>query len=199
KVLDKRRTNVLLWQYVTLDGEGIAMSDKQAEQTGTPAPFEEIEFDGDHLVAVVLEGEGVAVPVRAICLTLGLDIKAQSDRLRDHEVLAQGLRVVRVPHEGRMRSLVAILHKYIPFWLATIVPSQVSEAARPKLVRYQIELVDLLAALYTGDVRTSLPVPADSATAALHQRLADAIREVRLALEALITTQHQTQELQQQP
>src|SRR5690242_14037458 len=104
---------------------------------------EQIDFEGDQLIAVRLEGEGLAIPVRDICNALGLDIDNQGTRLREHDVLSRGLRLVRVRYGDRLRSVVTILHKYIPFWLATISPNQVSETVRPKLVHYQIELVDL--------------------------------------------------------
>ncbi len=167
------------------------MSGEQVDHAQLRPRSEEIEFEGDHLVAVRLEGEGLAIPVRAICQALGLDVDNQSARLRDHDVLAQGLRVVRIRSGDRLRSLVAILHKYIPFWLATISPNQVNADSRPKLVRYQIELVDLLAALYSGAAQAALPAPTDSATAAVQQRLHEALQEVRLARETLLAMQQQ--------
>lgn len=170
------------------------MSDAPENLPQRRAKVQEVQFDEDHLIAVILDGEGVAVPVREICGALGLDIDTQSARLREHEVLAQGLRVVRIRYNDRMRSIVAILHKYIPFWMATISPNQVSETARPKLVRYQIELVDLLAMIYGGELRGSLPTTTESASAPLQQRLLDALMEVRLAREALLATQQQVQE-----
>ena len=151
------------------------MSEDLKRQPARLARFEEVRFDNDQLLAVILEGDGVAVPVRTICQALGLDIDSQSAKLREHEVLSQGLRVVRVPRGRQLTSVVAILHKYIPFWLATIVPGQVKAAARPKLIRYQIELVDILAALYGGELRMALPVTADATLAALQQRVADAL------------------------
>jgi hypothetical protein len=154
--------------------------------------YQDIEFDGDQLVAIILEGDGVAVPARAISLALGLDPENHARRLREHEVLAQGLRVVPMPQEGKVRPMLAILHKYIPFWLATITPGQVSEAVRPKLVRYQIELVDLLASLYGNDLRRARPSTGDPATDALQQRLDDALMEVRLARESLLAAQQRT-------
>lgn len=155
--------------------------------------YKQVEFDGDELLAVFVD-DGVAVPVRVICQALGLDLESQSAKLREHEVLAQGVRLVRVPQGGRVRSVVALLHRFIPFWLATIVPSQVSEAVRPKLVRYQIELVDLLAALYGNELRPAPSATTDSTQAALAQRLADALVEVRLAREALLIAQQRTEE-----
>jgi ACT domain-containing protein len=156
------------------------------------ANYQDIEFDGDQLVAIILENDGVAVPTRSVSLALGLDPENQSRRLREHEVLSQGLRVVLIPQEGKLRPMLAILHKYIPFWLATITPGQVSEAVRPKLVRYQIELVDLLAALYGNELRHTQPTTGDPVTDALQQRLDDALTEVRLAREALLASHQRT-------
>jgi hypothetical protein len=150
-----------------------------------------VEFDGDRLTAVILEGEGVAVPVREYCGALGLDVDAQSARLREHEVLSRGLRVVRVRIGDRMRSVVAILHKYVPFWLATITPGLVKEEVREKLVRYQVEVAEILAGIYGGTAeathRTTDQEPIDP----LRQRLSDAIREVRMARDALPAGRYQ--------
>jgi P22_AR N-terminal domain len=170
------------------------MSDASERLPRPRAKVQEIPFEEDRLIAVILEGEGIAVPVREICRTLGLDIDTQSARLREHEVLSQGLRVVRIRYGDRIRSVVAILHKYIPFWMATITPGLVAEYVRPKLVRYQIELVDLLAAIYGGGLQGALPAPADTVTTALQQRLVDAITEVRLAREALLASQQEVRE-----
>jgi hypothetical protein len=151
-----------------------------------------VEFDGDRLTAVILEGEGVAVPVREYCGALGLDVDAQSARLREHEVLSRGLRVVRVRVGNRMRSVVAILHKYVPFWLATITPGLVKPEVREKLVRYQIEVAEILAGIYGGTVEAARRTTDEEPLDPLRQRLADAIREVRLARDALIEARQQT-------
>jgi hypothetical protein len=153
------------------------------------ARTDEVVFEGDHLVVVHLEGEGLAVPVREICQALGLDVDTQAAQIRDHEVLSRGLRMVRVRYGDRMRSLTAILHKYIPFWMATISPGLVGEAVRPKLIRYQLELVEVLAALYGGNLAPVTPTDPDSPTAALQQQFLTALQEVRLAREALVAAQ----------
>ncbi|MBX0328840.1 ORF6C domain-containing protein [Oscillochloris sp. ZM17-4] len=121
-------------------------------------------------------GEGMAVPVRTICAVLGLDLKSQSERIRRHEVLRQGLRKDRVPIDGQAREIAVLLHKYIPFWLATISPHQVSEEARPKLVRYQTELVDVLAQIYLRS--------ADAPATPIQQRVDDALADIRRLVES---------------
>jgi len=162
---------------------------------GTSLPgitrYHPVRFDGDELQAVYLD-DGIAVPVRTICQVLGLDVETQSARLREHDVLAQGIRLVRVPMSGRVRSVVALLHRFIPFWLATISPHQVRDDVRPKLVRYQIELVDLLAALYGNELRPA-PVSTEGLPQALGERLIQALIELRLAREALVSAQQSTE------
>ena len=58
----------------------------------TPPRRELIDFHGDQLIAVVLEGDGVAIPLRLLCERIGLDTDAQAEKLRTHAVLASGLR-----------------------------------------------------------------------------------------------------------
>jgi hypothetical protein len=141
-----------------------------------PEKYTTLQFEGDTLITVFREGEGIAVPVRVLCEALGLDLRSQSERLRKHDVLRQGLRKELVPIEGRVREIAVILHKYIPFWLATISPHQVHEDVRPKLVRYQTELVDVLAKLYLQ--------PKASSPTAVQRRLDEAIEDIRLLMSA---------------
>jgi hypothetical protein len=82
---------------------------------------------------------------------IGLDTDAQAEKLRTHAVLAAGLRVFNVELGGRVRSVMAIIHTKLPFWLATISPEQVNDETRPKLIQYQTELADILARLFYGE------------------------------------------------
>jgi hypothetical protein len=113
-----------------------------------PQRYTRLDFAGSELIAVFRPDEGMAIPVRLVCERLGLDLGAQSRRLRKHPVLSKGLRKDRVPIGDRMIDIVVILHKYIPFWLASISPDQVATDVQEALVLYQTELVDLLAAIY---------------------------------------------------
>jgi hypothetical protein len=96
--------------------------------------IENIQVAGEELVAVILEGEGVAVPIRLVCQALGVSPQKQSEMLREHDALATGLRIIRVPIGGRIQSVLAILHTHIAYWLGTILPKEVHEDVRPKLV-----------------------------------------------------------------
>ena len=158
----------------------------------TPPRHELIEFHGDQLIAVVLEGDGVAIPLRLLCERIGLDTDAQAERLRNHAVLAAGLRVVNVEIGGRIRSVMAIIHTKLPFWLATISPEQVNDETRPKLIQYQTELADILAHLFYGELAAPAPLSSDPAIAALQQQFYAALSEMRRIREAIIDEQQRT-------
>src|SRR6266545_5309250 len=163
----------------------------------TPGPFtpprhELIDFHGDQLIAVVLEGDGVAIPLRLLCEPIGLDTEAQAERLRNHAVLAAGLRVVNVEIGGRVRSVMAIIHTKLPFWLATISPEQVNDETRPKLILYQTELADILARLFYGEPASPTPLSADPTIAALQQQFHAALSEMRRIRETIIDEQQRT-------
>jgi hypothetical protein len=158
----------------------------------TPPRHELIDFHGDQLIAVVLEGDGVAIPLRLLCERIGLDTDAQAERLRNHAVLAAGLRVVNVEIGGRIRSVMAIIHTKLPFWLATISPEQANDETRPKLIQYQTELADILARLFYGESATPAPLSSDPAIAALQQQFQSALSEMRRAREAIIDEQRRT-------
>src|SRR5215207_7554688 len=140
-----------------------------------PPRHELIDFHGDQLIAVVLEGDGVAIPLRLLCERIGLNTDAQAERLRNHAVLAAGLRVVNVAISGRVRSVMAIIHTKLLFWLATISPERVNDETRPKLIRYQIELADILARLFYGAPATPTSLSEDPAIAALQQQFQSAL------------------------
>jgi hypothetical protein len=162
--------------------------------------IDELQFLDDTLIAVLLPGEGVAVPTRIVCAALGLDPEIQSDRLRNHDVLSLGLRIVRIPMDNRLRPVLAILHTHIAFWLATITPNLVDSAMRPKLMRYQQELVFVLNALYGPNITT--PVAPGDADALLVSPSSDShivavqqeVANLRTALLELIQSQRSTDE-----
>lgn len=139
-----------------------------------PERYTRFDFAGSELIAVFRPEEGMAIPVRLVCERLGLDLNNQSKRLRKHPVLRQSLRKDRVPIGERMQEIMVILHKYIPFWLATIDPNQVDEQYRNALILYQTELVDVLAAFY---LRQS-----GQTVAPQHRQIMQLAEEIRMLL-----------------
>jgi hypothetical protein len=157
----------------------------------TPPREEVVEFDGDRLIAVVLAGDGVASPVRLLCDSIGLDAETQLANIRSHPVLSTGLRMINISAERGVRSVAALLHTMIPYWLATVPPNQVNEASRPKLLRYQREVANVLARLFYGGDAVPEEAAADPAIAEIQRRFQDSLREVRIARDALLYAQQQ--------
>ena len=155
---------------------------------------EQFDFHGDSLIAVIIDGREAALPIRSVCTAIGLDTQSQSERLREHDVLSQGLRVVKVPMGNRVQSVLAISRRYLAFWLATITPNLVADDIRPKLVRYQEELVDLLDALYGEGSTQPTTAPGEPSLTTLSQRLSAIIAEMRVTREALLASQRRTDE-----
>lgn len=152
-----------------------------------------VDFYDDALTVVIIDGSEVVVPIRSVCGALGLDAQSQAERLREHDVLSQGLRVVKVPVGNRVQSVLAINRRYLAFWLATITPGLVRADVRPKLVRYQQELVDLLDTLYGEGAAQPPATTGDPALATLNQRLAAVVAELRVTRAALIAAQQRTE------
>jgi hypothetical protein len=170
------------------------MSDPGSSALPSLLRVEQFDFYGDSLIAVIIDGREVALPIRSVCNAMGLDAQSQSERLREHDVLSQGLRVVKVPMGNRVQSVLAISRRYLAFWLATITPNLVADDIRPKLVRYQEELVDLLDALYGEGSTQPTTASGEPSLTALSQRLSAIIAEMRVTREALLASQRRTDE-----
>lgn len=170
------------------------MSDPGSSALPSLPRVEQFDFYGDSLIAVIIDGREVALPIRSVCNAMGLDAQSQSERLREHDVLSQGLRVVKVPMGNRVQSVLAISRRYLAFWLATVTPNLVADDIRPKLVRYQEELVDLLDALYGEGSTQPTTAPGEPSLTTLSQRLSAIIAEMRVTREALLASQRRTDE-----
>jgi len=150
-----------------------------ADQSASGLPgrprVDTIPFNEDELQAVLLDNREVVLPVRAVCGVLGLDADTQAENLRQHDVLAQGLRYVRIPTGGGIQTVLALHRRYLYLWLASIPPNQVRPEIRPKLKAYQEELVELLNAIYgvepePGSLEPAAPPSVTPATVALIAR-----------------------------
>src|SRR3954452_766677 len=144
-----------------------------------------VTFYGDEILAVQHASSGVIhVPVGRLCDNLGIQRRNQMDRLRDHEVLGQGLASVTVRTEGGPQEVECLRLDLIPLWLTTINPKRVNESVRAKLVRYQIEAASVLWAAFRNDI-----MPANEPTLELRPRSG-----AELALDIATAIQHLAQQ-----
>lgn len=154
-----------------------------------------VTFYGDEIIAVQDAASGVIyVPVGRLCDNLGVQRRNQMDRLRNHEVLSLGLSSVTIDTAGGPQDAECLRLDLIPLWLTTINPKRVSDAVRPKLVRYQVEAASVLWAAFRNDIlpaselvppraRSGAEIALDIATAIQH--LAQQQLEIERSLEGM--------------
>src|SRR6266498_1939581 len=104
-----------------------------------------IEFYGDEILAVQdpLTGR-IYVPFARLCDNLGIDRGSQVERLRQHEVLKDGLITLKLHTAGGMQDTQCLRLDLIPFWLAGINTNRVKADQQEKLVLYQRECAAVL-------------------------------------------------------
>ena len=107
---------------------------------------QQVDFYGDEIPAVVVEGGRVFVPLRPICDFLGVDWSAQTRRVRRDTVLSESTSTVAITAtDGREREMLCLQLDYLNGWLFGINANRVkSEAVKDKLVLYQRECYRVL-------------------------------------------------------
>lgn len=117
---------------------------------GSLARIEPFTFHGDRLEVVRLPDGDVGVSVRRVAETLGLDPDAQLRRL--DRAAADGLRwavtvtMAATGPDGKTYQVRVLPRRSIPMWAATVDASRCSPNVRTKLVAYQDEAAEALAA-----------------------------------------------------
>ena len=135
-----------------------------------PIEEREIEFQGDSVLAVLVESEeegrapSVYVPLRPICERLGVAWAAQLRRINRSDVLSKMTRsvTVTVTEAGGRRDMIALPLDFLNGWLFGINTSRVKEEIRDSLVRYQLECYRVLADAFQNNTADALGLPADA-------------------------------------
>jgi len=133
--------------------------------------IERVPFHGDTIQAVRDE-RGVWVPLRPVCDNVTIDGRAQQQRLQ-RQPWATACMIHAVGDDGRKREMFCVHLESLPMWLATIEPSRVKAAVRPKLVRYQCEARDVLARHFLTAQPKAEPSPAPQVSAPQGARIGD--------------------------
>ncbi len=159
-----------------------------------PIREQEVEFYGDILPAVEGPDAQIYVPLRPICLFLGLDWAGQYQRLKRDPVLGEALRTVRLSRAqtaGGAPDVSTLPLKFLPGWLFGIQASRVKPELREKILRYQRECYDVLWNAFKGDVVPAGPAPLDLSPVEQALLLAEAVASMareHLALDQRVTT-----------
>ena len=92
----------------------------------------------DALLAVRAEDGEIYVGMRSMCASLGLQPNGQLRRIRADEVMAEGLREVRVRTATRgLQTLQGLRLDVVPYWLSGIEPRRTKPELRERLVTYK--------------------------------------------------------------
>ena len=120
-----------------------------------------VVFQGATLLAVLLNGIP-HVSIRSICEALGLDFQSQRHRMKRHPVLASTVVVTTtVAADGKERDTITLPLSMLNGWLFGVSAARVRPELRERLVQYQRECFDVLAAHF--NVTTALTMTTTTA------------------------------------
>ena len=108
----------------------------------------EVEFYDDRLTAARADDGRIYVSVNEVCGVLGLDRKAQQRRIREHDVLGEGVTSLVIETAGGPQSVLMLRHDLVPLWLAGVQGRAVRDDVRPKLKTFQLRAAEVLAAAF---------------------------------------------------
>lgn len=114
------------------------------------------KINGVEIVTVEKDGT-IYVPIKPICDAIGVDARAQRDKIQSDEILSStGVLSTSVGGDGKEREMFCLPLKYVYGWLFTINPKNVAESAREKVARYRRECYDVLYEHFTGSMRRTI-------------------------------------------
>ena len=156
-----------------------------------PTEQRSIDFYGDELIAVSLEGQPY-IPIAPICDFLGVSWSGQSERIRRDAVLSEAalsIRVTRKESQRGGREMVCLPLEYLNGWLFGINANRVKDELRERLIRYQRDCYRVLAQAFQGPAVSS---PSSSLAQIRDMGLAIAnMAEQQMLLESRVTVTEQ--------
>lgn len=99
----------------------------------------------NHSLVVVTKNEQRLVAMRPVCDGIGLDWKAQYNRIKRDEILNEAMVIMTIPSKGGEQSTACLPLEYLNGWLFGIDVSRCREEIRPALIQYKREYYQVLA------------------------------------------------------
>jgi hypothetical protein len=106
-----------------------------------------VDFHGQVLQVVERDGDAY-VPIKPICVNLGIDWVGQYQRIKRDEVLNQGMCVIHTPSGGGLQDMVCLPLEYLNGWLFGIDDRRVAPGIRDALILYKREAYKVLHAYF---------------------------------------------------
>ena len=137
------------------------------------------KINGIDIVTVELDGE-IFVPIKPICEAIGIDARAQRDKIQSDEILSStGVLSTSVAADGKEREMFCLPLRYVYGWLFTINPKNVAPGACETVARYRRECYDVLYEHFTGSMRRTIET--NNAEIELLQQIDSAISDEKEA------------------
>ncbi len=109
-----------------------------SEQHDFKAQLSTIDFHG-HVLQIVDNDGRPYVPLKRICINLGIDWNGQYQRMKRDQVLSEGMCVIHMPSSSGDQDMVCLPLEYLNGWLFGIDDSRVMPEIRDDLVTYKRE------------------------------------------------------------
>jgi len=93
-------------------------------------------IEGEEVLAARVDRD-VYVPLRPLCDALGIKSYGQVARIKRDDVMAEGLRALRITTVGGTQVMQCLHLESVPLWLAGLEPSRVREDVRDRLRVYK--------------------------------------------------------------
>jgi hypothetical protein len=120
------------------------MADESSGAALVPRVERIVDFYGDP-IPVALVNEVAFVPLRMMTDFLGLDLSAQTRRVRRDTVLARHVQAIKMTAaDGKQYEMLCLELEYLPGWLFGISTSRVRPELEAKLERYREECFRVL-------------------------------------------------------
>ena len=150
-------------------------------------------LDDDEVLAMRAEDGEIYVGLRSVCLSLGVAPTGQVRRIQADEVMAEGLREVRVRTATRgLQTIQGLRLDVVPYWLSGIEPRRTKPELRDRLVTYKrwvVRRVWEAFAVETGIGQTTATATTVSTTSDGETLSLAHIRDMALAIAAFAEQQ----------
>lgn len=100
----------------------------------------------DQSITVFMHGGSPLVAVKPICENMGIDWRAQRQRIMRHHVMSKGVVIMTTPSAGGEQKTACLPLEMLNGWLFGIDAARVKPDLREKVIRYQRECFHVLAA-----------------------------------------------------
>lgn len=107
-----------------------------------------VEFHGQPIAVITGPNGEHLVAMKPICENIGLEWHAQRQRIKRHPVLSEGAVIITAPSKSGDQEYTCLPLDYLNGWLFGVDSTRVKPEVRPRLIQYQRECFQVLAAYF---------------------------------------------------